>query len=65
MVLGGDARYLLPGAAVLGALLIVVSDTLGRVIIAPIEVPVGIITSFIGVPFFIFLIIRQRRGWWG
>ncbi len=65
MLLGGDARYLLPGAGVLGALLIVASDTVGRVVLAPVEVPVGIITSFIGVPFFIFLIVRQRRGWWG
>lgn len=65
MLLGGDARYLIPGAGVLGALLIVVSDMIGRVVLAPVEVPVGIITSFVGVPFFIFLIMRQRRGWWG
>ena len=65
MLLGGDARYLIPGAGVLGALLIVVSDMIGRVVLAPVEVPVGIITSIVGVPFFIFLIMRQRRGWWG
>lgn len=65
MVLGGDARVLLPGSALFGAVLIVVSDTVGRMIIAPVEIPVGIITSVIGVPFFVYLIVRQRRKVWG
>lgn len=65
MVLGGDARVLLPGSALFGALLIVVSDTVGRMVIAPVEIPVGIITSVIGVPFFVYLIVRQRRRLWG
>lgn len=65
MVLGGDARVLLPGSALFGALLIVVSDTVGHMVIAPVEIPAGIITSVIGVPFFVYLILRQRRRLWG
>ncbi|MBC7342414.1 MAG: iron chelate uptake ABC transporter family permease subunit, partial [Clostridia bacterium] len=41
------------------------SDTLARTIIAPTELPVGIITAFMGSPFFIYLLIRKRRQWWG
>jgi iron complex transport system permease protein len=58
ILMGGDFRYLIPGAALTGVLLLLVSDTVARIIIAPTELPVGIITSFIGVPFFIYLLIR-------
>ncbi|WP_223869721.1 FecCD family ABC transporter permease [Paenibacillus sabuli] len=65
MLVGGDNRYLIPCSALMGAVLLIVSDTIGRTVIAPTEIPVGIITSFIGVPFFMYLLIRQRRQWWG
>jgi iron complex transport system permease protein len=60
MLVGPDHRVLLPASALAGAILLVVADTLARVIIAPTELPVGIITAIIGVPFFISL-LRQRH----
>jgi iron complex transport system permease protein len=61
MIVGGDYRYTIPASAFMGALLLLASDTIARTIIAPTELPVGVITSFIGVPFFLYLIIRKRR----
>ncbi len=60
MLVGPDHRVLLPASALAGAILLVVADTLARVVIAPTELPVGIITAIIGVPFFISL-LRQRH----
>lgn len=59
ILMGGDYRYSVPGTALTGALLLLVSDTAARTVIAPAELPVGIITSFIGVPFFIYLLARN------
>lgn len=58
--IGPDHRYLLLASALAGAILLVVADTLSRVVLAPTELPVGIITALIGVPFFISL-LRQRH----
>lgn len=60
MLVGPDHRVLLPAAALAGAILLVVADTLSRIVLAPTELPVGIITAIIGVPFFISL-LRQRH----
>lgn len=60
MLVGPDHRVLLPASALAGATLLVVADTLARVVLAPTELPVGIITAIIGVPFFISL-LRQRH----
>jgi iron complex transport system permease protein len=60
MLVGSDYRYAIPASALMGALLLLVSDTLARTIIAPTELPVGVITSFVGVPFFLYLIMRRR-----
>ncbi len=60
MLVGPDHRVLLPASALAGAILLVVADTLARIVIAPTELPVGIITAIIGVPFFISL-LRQRH----
>ena len=62
MIIGSDYRYLVPASSLIGALLLLISDTVARNIIAPTELPIGIITSFIGVPFFLYLIIKQKRG---
>ena len=59
-LIGPDHRYLLPASALGGAILLVISDNLSRVILAPVELPVGIITAFIGVPFFISLLTRRH-----
>ncbi len=55
---GNDYRYLIPCSAVAGALLLILADTFGRLIIAPVILPVGAITSFLGAPIFLFLLFR-------
>lgn len=64
--LGPDHRFLLPLSALLGASLLLLSDMLARTVVAPAELPIGIITSVIGGPFFLWLLARQRsrgRSW--
>lgn len=58
---GSAHRLLLPAACLLGAGLVTLSDTLSRTLFAPYEVPVGILLSLVGGPFFLFLILRRRR----
>lgn len=60
MLIGPNHIYLLPASALAGAILLLLADTLSRVVIAPTELPVGIITAIIGVPFFISL-LRNRH----
>jgi len=60
MLIGNDYRYAVPAASLVGALLLLVADTIGRNIISPTMLPVGIVTSMIGVPFFLYLIVRKR-----
>ena len=57
-LVGSDYRYLIPGSAFAGALLLMASDTFGRTIIAPVVLPVGAITSVMGAPLFIYLLVR-------
>ena len=64
LFIGADNRYLIPAAAFFGALLMLVSDFVGRVILAPSVLEVGVVTAFIGGPMFLYLIIRQRREVW-
>lgn len=64
MAIGGDHRFLLPGSALVGALLLLGADTLARTILAPVILPVGIMTSFLGIPFFIYLFMRRRKEFW-
>ena len=61
MLIGPDHRYLLPASALAGALLLVVADALARVLLAPTELPVGVITTILGVPFFISLLRRRHH----
>ncbi|MNW63914.1 putative siderophore transport system permease protein YfhA [compost metagenome] len=51
----------LPFTAALGALLVMLGDMIGRILIPPMEIPVGIITSLIGAPYFVYLIIKQGQ----
>ena len=62
---GTDYRLVLPSCAILGAILVVFVDFLARLIIAPLEFPVGILLTMIGVPFFIFISRRQRSDTFG
>lgn len=64
MLIGGDHRFLIPCSVVVGASLLLCSDTLARLVLAPAELPVGIVTSLLGVPFFIYMLVsRRRQGW--
>jgi iron complex transport system permease protein len=64
VIVGSDHRFLIPASGLTGALILLVSDTACRTIIQPSEIPVGIMTSFIGVPFFLYLLMKKRRRWW-
>lgn len=61
LAFGSDHHFLLPASAALGALLLLIADTVARTAISPAELPIGIITAFVGCPFFFFLILRQRH----
>ncbi|HBQ45299.1 MAG TPA: iron ABC transporter, partial [Thiomicrospira sp.] len=60
LLLGPDHRWVLPGSAILGAILVVFSDMLARTVLSPAELPIGIIMSAIGGPFFLWLLIQRR-----
>ncbi|MBO1437347.1 iron ABC transporter permease [Meiothermus sp. CFH 77666] len=65
-LVGGDYRYLLPASALGGALLLTLADWAARVVVRPAELPVGVITTLLGGPFFLYLLWRARRGLqWG
>lgn len=61
-ITGPDNRILIPCSALLGAVLLTVSDLLCRTIAAPAEIPVGIVTAIIGTPFFIWLILKEKKS---
>lgn len=58
--IGYHSRLLIPFSALLGAILVVLCDLVGRIIFIPYEIPVGIIMSFLGSPYFIYLLIHQK-----
>jgi len=59
MVFGSDHRLLLPVSGLFGLSFLVLADTIARTIIAPVELPVGVITAIFGAPFFIYLLRRK------
>ena len=61
-ILGSDHRFLIPASMLSGAVLLLVSDTLARTVISPVVLPVGAITSLLGAPLFIYLLIRGMKG---
>jgi len=64
MIIGGDHWFLLPASALVGTVLVLAADTVGRTLWAPQVIPIGIVTSFIGVPFFFYLLMRRKREYW-
>jgi iron complex transport system permease protein len=64
MLVGGDHRFLIPVTCLAGAILLIVADTLSSIILAPAILPVGIMTSFVGVPLLIYLIVKRRKEHW-
>ena len=59
LVFGSDHRLFMPAAALFGASFLVAADTVARVVLAPTELPVGVITALCGAPYFIFLLKRK------
>ena len=62
ILVGNHHRKLVPLAAVMGAILVVVADTLGRIVLAPSEIPSGIVTALIGTPYFLWLLWRSKSA---
>jgi iron complex transport system permease protein len=63
MALGSDHRLLLPVSALGGAIFLIASDTISRTLVSPSELPVGVVTAFIGAPFFIYLLRKRGSRW--
>jgi len=64
MLIGSDHRFLIPCSALVGAFMLLCSDTVARLVLSPSELPVGIVTSLLGVPFFIYILVSKRRQNW-
>lgn len=64
LALGGDHRYLLIASGFVGALILLTADSLARTILAPAIIPVGIMTAFIGIPFFLYLFLHRKEEYW-
>ena len=64
MILGADNKYLMPAAGAFGALFLLGCDIISRALVIGASIPVGVVTSAIGAPIFMYLIIRQKRSMW-
>lgn len=60
LVIGSDTKILIPASGLVGAILLIASDSIARTIISPIILPVGSVTAFLGVPLFVYLIVRKK-----
>jgi len=63
-LIGGDHRFLLPGSCIMGGILMVGADTVGRTILSPIILPISIVVSFLGVPLFLYLMLSRKKDYW-
>ena len=61
MISGSDNRKLMPYAFIIGAIFLVLCDTVARTAASPVEIPVGVITSVLGAPYFILLVLSKKR----
>lgn len=59
-LVGGEHRFLLPTAMLTGSLLVVMADSVGRIVLPPVEVSAGILTAMFGAPFFIFILLTNK-----
>ena len=62
LLVGGDYRFLIPLSSLFGSVLLLSADILARTLIAPVVLPVGILTSFLGVPMFLYLLLKMYSG---
>ncbi|HDQ92822.1 MAG TPA: iron ABC transporter permease, partial [Synergistetes bacterium] len=60
-LIGDDNRFLIPGSCIMGSILLLGADTVARVMLAPNVLPVAILTSFVGAPMFLYLLVRGYR----
>ncbi len=60
LLIGPDNRYLLPASALLGAIMLLLADVVSRTVVAPAELPIGIVTAIVGAPFFLWILMRRR-----
>jgi len=60
LLIGPDHRWLIPGSAIAGAVLLLIADNLARIVVSPAELPTGILTALLGAPFFVALLVQQR-----
>ena len=65
LFIGSDNRYLVPASALFGSALLITADLVGRTLIAPTVLQVGVITAFLGGPLFLWLIVRRKEEIWG
>jgi len=67
LIFGPDHRQLIPLSGIFGAIFLIVADTLARVVVAPAQLPVGVVTAIVGGPFFLILLVKYSRkiGWAG
>jgi len=63
MAIGGDHRFLLPASCIVGSILVVGADIVGRTVMDPIILPIGIVISFVGVPMFLYLMMTRDTSW--
>ncbi len=63
-LIGTDEKFLIPFSTLIGSLLLLAADTAARTLFAPVILPVGILTSFLGVPLFLYLVLRGREYMW-
>jgi iron complex transport system permease protein len=64
IAIGGDNRYLIPASGLFGAAFLLLADCISRSVMAPVIIPVGIVTSCVGGPLFLYLTIRKRKQYW-
>ncbi|MCP8317315.1 MAG: iron ABC transporter permease [archaeon] len=62
LLVGYDNKFLMPASALIGASFLSMSDALSRIVIRPSELPIGVVTSLIGAPLFIYLLLKRGRG---
>ena len=60
LLIGPDHRYLLPASALLGGIMLLAADAVARQVVAPAELPIGIVTATVGGPFFLWILLRRR-----
>ncbi|WP_141706312.1 iron ABC transporter permease, partial [Methanosarcina sp. A14] len=64
MLVGEDHRYFLPFSALSGAFILSTASVLSKAVVPGIVFPIGILTSLIGIPFFVWLLLSKKRGYW-